>query len=477
MTDPNEELAKKLIRFGAHDAGNAEAVIALYGDRIAYTAGMGWLWYTGTHWENRVAEATINSWILETFKTRAKLSFTAKNGEPDNALFNASRPSASNRNNCRAMLQDLVETIEEDFDNQPDLLNVKNGVINLRTGELLPHAPTPRFTYCVPIDYDPAAGDGEGMATWERFLCDVLAAAGQDEPDPEIVSFLQMAVGYSLTGLTSEEVFFYLFGPTRSGKSTFLRVLLELLGKPLATGVSFSTFTKSRDGDNQNFDLAPLKPCRLISASESSQYTKINSPHIKAITGGEPIYCAHKGRPHFSYLPQFKIWLSSNFRLNMNVDDDAAWARPIRFTFPNSYLGKEDKKLKERLTSPAVLSAVLTWAVEGARRWYQAPRGLVPPASVVAALEEDRAAHDYIGQFLEEHGYSLVRDPAAVEERRAWLPSSDVYSDYALWCDSEGYPKKNQGNFVAALKHRGFKTGRKSYQGKQQRCLIGVAKS
>lgn len=477
MDKPNQELAEKLISFGAHDAGNAEAVMALYGERIAYTAGMGWLWYTGTHWESRVAEATINSWILETFQTRAKLSFSAKNGEPDNTLFKASRPSASNRNNCRAMLQDRVETIEEDFDNQPDLLNVKNGVIDLRTGALMPHAPEPRFTYCVPIEYSPGALESDGMSVWESFLRDVLAVANEDNPDPELVDFLQMAVGYSLSGRTSEEVFFYLYGPTRSGKSTFLKVLLALLGKPLATGVSFSTFTKSRDGDGQNFDLAPLKPCRLISASESGQYTKINSPHLKAMTGGEQIYCAHKGRPHFSYLPQFKIWLSSNFRLNMNVDDDAAWARPVRFTFPNSYLGKEDKKLKERLTSPPVLAAVLAWAVEGARRWYQSPRGLVPPASVVAALGEDRAAYDYIGQFLEEHGYELLTEPDTIAQQRAWLPSSDVYSDYALWCDSEGYPKKNQGTFVAALKLRGFTTGRKVYSGKQQRCLVGITKS
>ena len=193
---------------------------------------------------------------------------------------------------------------------------------------------------------------------------------------PAVIDYLQMAVGYSLTGHTSEECLWYVFGPSRSGKGIFTEVMLALLGSPLAIEVDFATFTAKREGDTQNFDLAPLKPTRLVITSKSNRYEVLNAGKIKQLTGGNYVRAAYKHRDLFTYRPQFKAWLVSNQPVNADVDDDALWYRVKVLEFPNGHAGQEDKTLKPRMKAADTLRGVLRWAVEGAKRWYAAPTGL-----------------------------------------------------------------------------------------------------
>ena len=84
------------------------------------------------------------------------------------------------------------------FDNNPDLLNCKNGVVDLRTGELSEHNIDQRFMYCINYDYNPHAN----YEPWTEWMVSVTSK--------ETAEWLQMAQGYSLTGHTREEILFYL---------------------------------------------------------------------------------------------------------------------------------------------------------------------------------------------------------------------------------------------------------------------------
>ena len=424
---------------GANDEGNAQCLNLLYGKEFIYTEALGYLWWTGRHWSTQGAEASLKRATIHTLKQRAMLATRADRKD----LAPAASPSSKHIRDCIYQFQPHITTPIEDFDCSPGELNCANGVLDLATGQLVAHDPGQRFTYCLPVEYDPNAD----QTLWRQFLTDVVGGG------PEVVDYLQMAVGYSLTGYTREECLFYIHGPTRSGKGTFTETLLTLLPKPLAVEVDFTTFTADRGGDTQNFDLAPLKPARMIVASESNKYQALNTGKIKSLTGGNEVYCAFKRRDHFSYRPQYKIWLVSNHPVNADVDDDAAWYRLKVIEFPNSFADKEDTSLKLRMREPENLKGVLAWAAEGAIKWFAlGPYGLGPhtPAAVITATKQHRADLDFIQVWLDE---CCEISPAH------WTASEEVYRSYRNWSTDNGVEAKKIRMFMLALKGKGFLVG------------------
>jgi putative DNA primase/helicase len=450
---------RQLLNAGLEDEGNAQAVAILHGSDFLHVNAYGWMQWTGTHWEQGDAEKALDRAVIGTLKERRIAAVRAEK----EAIVKTAKPSAYRVRGCKTLLASILTDSVDHFDANPDLLNVENGVLDLRTGELVPHEPGQRFSYCCPVAFDPDADQSE----WLAWLEDAL-------PDPSTREYLQEAIGYSLTGHTREEVLFYVHGPARAGKGTLFETLLELLGhRPLADEVDFETFTADRGGDTQNFDLAGLKPCRFIAASESKKYGTLNAAKIKALTGGNEIRCAHKYGDFFSYRPQFKIWLSSNHEANADVDDDAAWGRLRVIHLPNSYLGHEDKTLKARLRQPDALAGVLAWAVEGARRWYaHGAQGLFTPDSVNIATQAARDAIDFVGQWLDEC-IEITGNPGD------FAPHAAVYQSYKDWCESNGVKPKGTFHLGKALSKKGLDSTRKTItlpagQRKQARGFEGV---
>jgi len=428
-----------LLYYGADDTGNAQCVQKLYGGRFLHTRCNGWLAYNGRFWDTRLAEAKLGQAIIDTLQRRRHEAVDAKRED----IVRATQPSAYHKNACKSILIDLAAVDIGEFDCDPDLLNCQNGLIDLRTGELVPHCAEQQFTYCIPVEYDPDATSQE----WLRFLRKAVYSQ-------EMVDYLQMAVGYSITGHTREECLFYIHGPTRSGKGTFTETILHMLGKePIATEVDLSTFIRRRDRDTQNFDLAGLKPCRFLVAGESTQYESLNAARIKTLTGGNEIRCAHKHRDLFTYRPQFKIWLTSNHSVNMDADDDAAWYRGQVIPFPNSHAGCEDKLLKQRLREPANLRGVLAWAVRGAIRWCASENGLVTPSCVRKATDEARQEHDYVAQWLAECIERVDGNPDA------FVLNTELYASYRTWCEENGVKPKHLGGLTKALNAKGYRAG------------------
>jgi len=444
--------------FGADDEGNAQAVNLLHGAEFAYCDAYGWLRYNGQHWDKSSGEPQLERAIVETLKDR-RLAATQRQLE---GVAKATRPTATNVKNCKFLFSSIASLDVSVFDQSPDLLNCQNGVLDLRTGDLYPHRPEQHFTYCIPTVYDPDADYTEWVdhiTTWVN-------------GDQQLVDYLQMAIGYSLTGHTWEECLFYLHGPTRSGKGTFTETILSVLGKePLSTEVDFGTFTADRSNDSQNFDLAGLKPCRFVAASESSKYSQLNTPRVKALTGGNEVRCAFKHRDHFTYRPQFKIWLSSNYPPNADVDDDAVWYRLQTISFPVSFVGREDKGLKRRLKQPSSRASVLNWAVRGAIRWYNSGTdGLPVPRQVRETTDRARVDLDYVQQWIDE----------CIEVTQVsthFLSNASLYASYREWCLANGVPPKQMRSLTMELKRKGLDAGalrRNPGTGKVERGCYGV---
>lgn len=448
------EVATYLLTEGADDEGNAQCVNRLYGKHFLYTDAYGWLHYNDHCWGMQEAEYTLDRKIVETLQIRRSAAVAV--GLSAEAVVKAAKPSSRHVRDCKYLFRAIAAIGVDEFDNDPDLLNCRNGVLDLRTGDLLTHEPSQRFTYCIPTNYNPNAD----MTPWLDFLGGVL------KPGDGMDNYLRQAVGYSLTGHTSEEILFYLYGPTRSGKGTFTETLLALLQNPLATETDFSTFTSQRKDDNNNFDLAPLKPCRLVAASESNQYERLNAGVVKSLTGGNYIRCAFKHKTHFSYRPQYKIWLSSNHPVNADVDDEALWYRLRVIEFPNSFADREDKKLKKRLKRSESLEGVLAWAVLGAREWYQSPKGLLTPSTVNQSTDKQRDDLDHLQQWLSE---------CCEQVEDHWTANHLLYQSYESWCEANGVAPKKERQFGRGLSHKGLQTSQKQrVAGKEFRGVIGL---
>lgn len=434
-----------LLNFSADDWGNAQSVFLLYGKEFIYCPAYEYLYYNGQYWESQAAEAKLTQAVVNTLIRRRSLAVQASN----ETIIKATKPTATNVRGCMFLFKSLIEESVDIFDANPELLNCKNGVVDLRTGALQPHDSSQKFTYCIHVDYNSKAS----YLDWTNLLHNCVSS-------PEIVDYLKLALGYSATGYTKEECMFYVHGPTRSGKGTVGETLLSLLCKPLGVQTDFSTFTAKREGDTQNFDLAPLKPARLIIASESDKYDTLNEAKVKTITGGDWIRCAFKHRDHFEYRPQFKVWLFSNHPIKGDVDDDAFWGRVKMIEFPNSHLGKEDKQLKERMKSAKNLEGVLRWIVEGAVEWFKSPHGLNTPIDVDNANKARRYELDYIQQWI---------DACCQLNPTAWTTNAAAYYSYKSWCEGTGIKPKQMESLSQVLAKKGFRTGVQRRVGNGQR--------
>jgi P4 family phage/plasmid primase-like protien len=450
------DLQSVLLNAGINDEGNADCVLAVHGNKFLYSKMLGWLHYDGRKWTTDEADAKVDRAIVKMLEERVSAALKTGNMEAYGNLIKFCIPNKGRVQGCQYMLQSKVSVSHDEFDHDPDLLNCKNGVVNLRTGAITPHSCAQRFTYCVTVDYDPSADYSE----WDEWLLDTLGGSY------ESYRYLQIAVGYSLSGHTSEEILFYLYGPPRSGKGTFTEVLLALLGAPVAKEVDFGTFTARRTGDSQNFDLAPLRPCRFVAASETNAYERFNEAKVKALTGGNEVYCAFKHRDHFNYRPQFKIWLSSNQPVNADPDDDAVWGRIRVIEFPNSQLGKEDKSLKHKFKTEKMLEGVLAFAVLGAMEWYKLGQKGLPE------IDQSRTVKDSQRSDLD-HTQSFI-DECCAEGAATFIACDRLFPAYETWCERNGVEPKKQKGLTQSLKKKGFIDSRSRINGVLKRGIMGI---
>lgn len=463
MPDEEKELGKYFLAAPPDHDGHAECILRWFPGQFRHNLSHGWLVWTNTHWSETEAGSYVTRATLATLNKRRELAGKAEASE----LY---RRSWANYNTVRGVMGLLadkkqVTTPIAEFNSLDHLLNCANGVVNLKTGEVTPHDPQQLFTYCLATAYDPNADQGP----WLEFLNQVTEG-------PEIVDYLRLAVGYSMTGETREEIMFYLYGPPRAGKGTFTETLLAMLGMPLGRGVNFRMFTADRSGDTSMFDFAELVGTRFIAASESNRYKPMNEEIVKSITGNDPLHVAKKHRPHFQLIWKAKVWLTSNWPVNADVDDQAVWTRLRVIRFPHSFVGKEDKLLKAKLRSAEGLQGVLAWAVQGAMDWYALDEhGLKTPDVVAAEVARQRAQLDTIGQFLSENCVIDLETKTEKGRLATAEVGSKVYQAYATWCDEQEHEaKRTRKQFTVSLSTRGIEVEPRLIGGKTERVYAGL---
>jgi putative DNA primase/helicase len=330
----------------------------------------------------------------------------------------------------------MMRMNQDTFDRDLMMLNVKNGVVNLETGELLEHSPDFRMTLQAQAHYR----KGATAPLWEAFLRRV-------QPEPEMRAYLQRVAGYCATGRTDEQAMFLWHGAGANGKSVAQSVIAHVLGAYAQT-MPVSTLMASTVDDRIPNDVARMAGRRFLVASETKQGKALDEQRLKQLTGGDTVSARYMRAEWFDFQVVGKIQLTTNHLPRMS-DDMATWRRIHLITWPVVIPEHErDGGLQQRLITEEA-NGILSWIVEGALAWQQ--EGLKPPEGVLAAKEDYRVEEDVIEQF--------IRECVKVTDPKPHAPGRDtaaIFSAYLLWCKGELIPPMGRKAFTQKLKKRGY---------------------
>ncbi len=302
------------------------------------------------------------------------------------------------------------------FDTDPWALNVVNGTIDLRTGELRAHRRADLITKLSPVAYDPETR----LELWDTFL---LRATGGD---PQLLRYLQRVAGYSLTGDTREEILLFLHGPTAAGKSTLVESVKSAAGDYAVTA-DFDTFLARRDS-------GPQRHC----PARRSAARRLDRDGGGSAPGGGAREDAHRRRRRERAVPVPRVvrvpptgeavarrehQAAREQRGRRYVAPDPA--HPLRAHHP----GKRARPRGEaRLRDPAIGGpGVLAWAVQGCVAWRR--EGLKAPERVALATASYRDEMDELADFLADR---------CVLAPNAHTPASELYAAYVAWAHDTG---------------------------------------
>ena len=415
------------------DLGNSRGFIKDYGWHLLYcTVWNMWLAWQETHWR-RDENQIVNSLAKEFVKSLYNSAFLLQDKKLSQHAFRSASRSKIEAMISLARSEPGVPALPEFFDKNKYLLNLKNGTFDLKENKLKAHHHDDFITKLAAIEYDQNAE----CPKWLKFLNRIMNG------DESLIVFLQCAVGYALTGDTSEQVLFILYGTGNNGKSTFIETVAALLGD-YAVNTPTETLLIKRDSGIPN-DVARLSGARLVYAIEAEANRRLAESLVKQMTGGDTISARFLHQEFFQFVPEFKIFLATNHRPVVYGQDHAIWRRikmiPFEVEIPEP---ERDRHLKEKLREE--LPGILNWALEGCADWIR--NGLSFPEKVQQTTQEYKTKMDILGDFLSEWCDVDVPD----QEQ-----SSILYRGYRSWCEENGEKKSfSQTKFSLLLEERGF---------------------
>jgi len=411
------------------DLGNAERLRERHGTDLLYCHGWGkWLCWDGRRWQPD-ADAEVNRRATETIRNLYTLA--ANTADADERTRLAKHALASeNRGRIAAML-DLAPALmpirAELLDRHPMLLNAANGTLDLRTGKLQPHDRNHLMTKCIDVVFDMAAECPE----WEKFITMVTGGDG------ELNLFLQLACGYSLTGLVDEHALFMLLGEGLNGKSTFTTALQHILGG-YARRIDMEALMQTWGGHGNSATpyLAALQGVRFALATETPEGRRLNEAAIKDLTGGDVITARYLHANPIEFAPTHKLWLYGNHRPRVAAMDLGFWRRmrvvPFAVTIPED-VRLPQSEIMARFDREA--PGILAWMVAGCLLWQG--QGLGIPGAVAGATSQYKDEMDLVRQFLDER----------CEQHPDYSSTKvDLFRAFRVWCEETG---------EEAARHRG----------------------
>jgi len=445
------------------DLGNAGRLVDAYGESLRYVHAWGsWFLYNGGRWRrdetqqvDRLAQQVVVSLYATAQGLKRRAEITLKGIDPlddapqaveqreigkawqgqADALQKWARQSES-AGKLRAMVElaradARVATRHDAFDTNPWSFCAANGIVNLRTGELEEHHPDRLHRLGSDVLYQ----EGATCPRWEAFIDWITCG------DRALADYLQRIVGYTMTGLITEQVFFFLYGEGGNGKSTFINLIGRLLGDYF--GKAPIDMILVQHNPPIPSDLARLPGKRMAVPGEMKKGKRLDEGRVKDMTGGDPMSVRFLHQEFFDFRPQFKLWVYGQYKPAIHGEDYGIVRRlrliPFRATVDETM---KDPDLEERLAEE--LPGILQWAIDGCLNWQA--HGLGMPESVRQATGEYVAEMDPVKAFIGE---------ACITGSGNFEASRKLHRAYQKWCEETGEHAIREREFCKQLDRLG----------------------
>jgi putative DNA primase/helicase len=416
-----EATANGLLPDTLTDRGNAKLFIQLYSNDYRYVPKIGWYRWDGTRWQIDEEDSVV--WAagdlaehIATHDPRGLFSTTA---------LHKHRTRAMSTTGMNAMLSQAKSApgmvLKPDrLDADPYALCTPEGIVDLRTGLLTAPDPDKDFH-----SRSTSVGPRQ-MATprWMRFLTDTF---GDDAEGLEMIDYLQLLLGYSITGDVGAQVLPFLWGEGKNGKSVLLDAFMKLLGD--YADAAPPGFLMAKPFEGHPTDLAELHGRRVYVCSEIKPGDRFDEARVKHLTGGDRIKARRMRQDPFSFEPTHKLWLLGNHKPEVGTGGFAFWRRMRLIPFER--VVSDDRKI-DNLADLLVMEegpGILAWLIDGARRYLAGARDLTGPERVRIATTAYAETEDHTGRFYDEC-CRLAPDLRAEQ--------AALYAAYKTWCHNEG---------------------------------------
>ena len=422
--------------FKLTDAGNADRFVKMFGKDIRYSnTHKKWYIWNGRYWQQD--EGTIITYAIACVRNIMNEANLLPDGDRRRELIKHSLRSES-AGRLRAIVDIASNYTElkittEQMDANPWLLNCQNGTIDLRTGKLQDFRREDYITKMCKAKYDPDCA----TPLWDSLLDKVTNGSA------EVRKYIQRALGYALTGDTSEQALFILYGTGSNGKSTLLNVFAELLDGYAQSAKSDSFMEKKNESVNN--DIARLNGARFVTAIEMQEGKRLSEELIKSMTGGDKLVTRFLYGEFFEYIPQFKVFLAVNHKPNIRDTTNSIWRRIKLIPFTNVFTERErDKQFSQKILRKE-LPGILAWAVQGCMMWLHS--GLSAPDEITQATTAYKAEMDSFSHFFDE--CCVIREGGRVTNKM-------LRAKYDEWCTENGERPLTQRPFSQKLLERGY---------------------
>ncbi|MBZ4018035.1 DNA primase family protein [Streptomyces purpurogeneiscleroticus] len=417
------------------DRGMAKTFAHLYAGDYQHANGLGWLKWNGYCWIPDDHDTVV--WAAGDMAE--SLATTDPDGLHSDADLRRARHRAMSTTGIKSMLMQaksargmLLDAAALDAD--PHVLCTPGGIVDLRTGRT--GAPDPRRDF----HSRATSTSPKEMPTprWDRFLKDTF---GDDAEGREMISYLHLLLGYSITGDVGAQILAFLCGSGKNGKSVLLDVLVKLLGE--YADAAPPGFLMARPFEGHPTDLAELHGRRVIVCSELKAGDRFDEARVKLLTGGDKLKARRMRQDFFSFNPTHKLFVLGNHRPEVNTGGFAFWRRMRLIPFERVV---PDARKVDNLADILVTEegpGILAWLIDGARRYLGGEKDLTGPERVRVATTAYAETEDHMGRFLNE---SCKIDTGLRAEQK------HLYLAYTRWCESEGATPVSSRAFAARVR-------------------------